>query len=114
MDTTDLATYRDNIKRLVDKSVFMPEKLREKVLKKINNPKTSREKLDKIYQLLRDSWKKEEEIIVGINQQDPLFFVKEKHRQTREKLEKVKKEEDFLRNQELKNMETELENFLNN
>ena len=84
MNSADLATIRDNIKKLVDKSAFIPEKLRQKVLRKIADPQISREKLLRIKNLVDKIGPEENKIIHKILEKDPLFFIRAKQEKSRE------------------------------
>ncbi len=112
MNSADLAPLRDNIKRLVDTSAFMPKKLREKVLKRISDPQISREKLERITKLLKKVHFEEEKVVKEVLDKDPLFFARRKHQKSREKLEKNQKLENLTRQQEISEIESELSNFL--
>jgi hypothetical protein len=114
MVTTDLATYRDSIKRLVEKSVFMPTKLREKIFKKLADPTISREKLDRIKNLLEKSSEIEKVAVKQILQKDSLFFVKLKRQRSHEKFDQIRNQEKFSRDKELWELEKEMDGLLTN
>lgn len=113
MAQNDLVYIKENIKKLIGKSVFMPPELREKLGKKINNPSVSHEKLEEIRLLLEKVSPEEDRIVKNILKEDPLFFQKEKHRISREKLAKKLQNEQKIQISDLNEVESELENLLN-
>jgi hypothetical protein len=90
----------------------MPTKLREKISKKLADPTISREKLDRIKNLLEKIIPEENKIVKTILQKDPLFFINSKRKKSRKILAEKLQDEKKLQTADLSKVEQELVSLL--
>lgn len=102
----------NEIKQLMEKSAFMPQKLKEKLFKKLATPAISREKLDKIKSMLEKIVSTEDSAIKQVLAKDPMFFKNLKRQFSRKKLTKKLSEEMQIHADEMLLVEKELHNLL--
>jgi len=112
MNQNNQVISRKNIKKLIEKSVFMPKELRNKLSKKLADPKISREKLEKIQSVLDKIISTEDSTIKEVLKKDPMFFKNIKRKISHEKLAKKLQNEEKLQNADLNEVEQELANLL--
>ena len=107
-----LVAFDKDTKKLVEESVFIPKTLKEKVLKKLNDQNLSGVMKSKIKSLLVKIIKEEESIIRKVLEKSPMFFKDLEYKHSRELLMKKNSSEESIKSEELREMEEELNKFL--